>query len=157
MSQPRARRRSMVSGSWAETEWRDDSLLSRSPALAAYTGGHPLEKRPKSLTLSHFSARPAWPRGGQARSANPFIPGRSYLTCRLPSEQNTMWDGDPQKSHIDFRLLFTRCSQKWRCRFAYREGETIIRSNLPNGHSWQNPSRLLKEPAARRPSRCRAG
>ena len=29
------------------------------PAGAVYTGGHPLEKGPKSLTLSHFSARPA--------------------------------------------------------------------------------------------------
>jgi hypothetical protein len=28
------------------------------PATAVYTGGHPLEKDPKSLTLSHFSARP---------------------------------------------------------------------------------------------------
>jgi hypothetical protein len=49
----------VVSGSWADTEWRDDRLLLRFPAPAAYTGGHPLEKRPKSLTLSHFSARPA--------------------------------------------------------------------------------------------------
>jgi predicted nucleic acid-binding protein len=103
MGQPHARWRSMVSGSWADTEWRDDRLLSRSPARAAYTGGHPLEKRPKSLTLSHFSARPAWPPGGKARSASSFMPGRSDLTSRLPSEQNTMWDVDPQKSHIDVR------------------------------------------------------
>jgi hypothetical protein len=41
----------MVSGSWADTEWRDVRLLWWSPAPAAYTGGHPLEKRPKT---AHF-------------------------------------------------------------------------------------------------------
>jgi hypothetical protein len=41
----------MVSGALADTEWRGDPLLSRFPARAEYTGGHPLEKRPKT---AHF-------------------------------------------------------------------------------------------------------
>jgi len=44
----------MVSGSWADTEWRDDPLLSRSPATAVYSSGQMLEIGSKILTFSHF-------------------------------------------------------------------------------------------------------
>ena len=54
----------MVSGAFADTEWRGDPLLWRSPARAAYTGGHPLEKRPK---IAHFFSL--------------FSPPAAILTC----------------------------------------------------------------------------
>jgi hypothetical protein len=47
--QPRARRRSVVSGSFADTGFRDELLMSRFPAAAVYTSGQTLEIGLKSL------------------------------------------------------------------------------------------------------------
>jgi hypothetical protein len=120
MRQPRARRMSMVCGSWADTEWRDDPLLSRSPLRAPYTGGHPLEKRPGILTFSHFWARPAWSRRVGARSTNTLMPGRSEITWRPPGEQNTMWGADPKILISTFADCSVSAAQECRCRFARR-------------------------------------
>src|SRR5712672_1754069 len=84
---------------------------------AVYTGGHPLEKGPKSLTLSHFSARPAWRPGVIVRSASAFIPSRSEWTCGLPERAKHHVGRRTRKSHIDFCLLFTitrAAIRKWK-------------------------------------------
>jgi hypothetical protein len=54
-----------------------------------------------------------------------------------------MWDGYPQKSHIDVRLLFTICSPKMPEQICLsREGETILwawaeaRGSLPLATGW---------------------
>jgi hypothetical protein len=73
------------------------------PAGAVYTGGHPLEKGSRSLTFSHFSARPACLFDGKARSTSRFVAGGSNSRRGLPERAKHHVGRKPQKSHIDFR------------------------------------------------------
>ena len=93
----------MVSGAWADTEWRDDPLLSRSPATAAYTGGHPLEKRPKTAHFfSLFRPPAAIPTcGGSIRK--PFHARQIGPDLEASQRAKRNVGADPQNSHIDVR------------------------------------------------------
>jgi hypothetical protein len=71
-------------------------------AVALYTGGHLLEKGPKILTFSHFSAGPARLFDGKARSASRFMTGGLNLRCGLPERAKQHVRRGPQNSHIDF-------------------------------------------------------
>jgi hypothetical protein len=73
------------------------------PAGAVYTGGHPLEIGPESLTLSHFSACPAWISDDKSRFTSRFIRSRSDCVCDLPEQAEHHVGRGTRKSHIDFR------------------------------------------------------